>query len=108
MIAVLLVAGLATVEVPQVNASPAQDGAETRCRAAVTEKVNGTITSFAVTKSTRIGATSLLRGTITVERRPVASPGKMLPAHIAVYRFSYQCRLSPHRKPQVTVLAGNN
>ena len=99
MIALLFLA--AAADMAQTSADPVQQRAGERCQAALTAKVKGEVSNFAVSDFRRSGRRIHLKGTVNVLRRPVSRPGEMTPMHVIDLRYSYDCRFQGHSTPRI-------
>ena len=100
MMALVLIAAFAA-ETSAANADAAPTSAEKSCRAHLASKAKGEISQFAVKHSRRVNRETVLSGTLNVMQRPPTRPGELTPTHIVAAPYSFECRLSGRRAPQV-------
>jgi hypothetical protein len=87
--------------VSQMSVSSVQDEAVGRCRTRLEQKLNSEITEFNVAKTRRIGRTIVLSGTLASGTRASQRPGEMSPHHVILSRFSFECRSTGRKVPNV-------
>jgi hypothetical protein len=107
MSALLWMALLALDESP-IASDSGQTAAAKRCRAAISSKVKGELSDLSITKSRRIGRTTILNGSVTVLQRPPTRPGEMTPTHVIRLQYNYECRWPGRGKAHITLLSQNN
>jgi hypothetical protein len=107
MSALLLMALLALDE-SQMASDSGQTPAAKHCQAAISSKVRGELSDLSITRTRRIGRTTILNGAVTVLQRPPTRPGEMTPTHVIQLQYNYQCRWLGRGKAHITLLSGSN
>lgn len=103
MIAFLLTL-LSVADATPIGASSPQDKVAQQCSARVAQKVNGEISNFAVTKSTRTRSRLVVEGTVSTLIGATPVPGEMTPNHVRRLDYTFQCRWSGRRGPSVRLV----
>ncbi|MDB5691039.1 MAG: hypothetical protein JWO81_102 [Alphaproteobacteria bacterium] len=102
MIALLPIAAV-TADLSQTITDPAHRRAAQQCQASLAREAGGEVSNLTVTEFHRIGRTILVKGTMSVLRRPAARPGEMTPDHIINLGYAYQCRLNGRAAPRIRI-----
>jgi hypothetical protein len=89
----LLLAGAIAAELPPTITDPAQRRAAQQCQPVVARKVAGEVSDMTVSQLRRIGRETIVKGTVSVLKRPATRPGELTPTHIINAPYSYECRL---------------
>jgi hypothetical protein len=105
MITLLLMAALAA-ELPPTITDPAERRAAQQCQPVLARKVAGEVSEMTVRRLRRIGRETIVKGTVSVLKRPATRPGELTPTHVINAPYSYECRLG-RGAPRVKVSPTN-